>query len=78
MAKKGRTVSKRPDGQWANTLDGASRASSLHSTQQEAAQKARTQLKSDGGGELKIKNEEGKIRSKDTVPPAKDPYPPKG
>lgn len=79
MSKKNdRTVSQRPDGTWANKKDGAERASSVHDTQAQAAKAAREQLKASGGGELKIKNEEGKIRAKDTIAPAKDPYPPKG
>jgi hypothetical protein len=77
MTKNDRTVSKRPDGQWADKKDGNQRASSLHDTQQEAAKAARDQLAKSGGGELKIKGEDGKIRSKDTIPPAKDPNPPK-
>lgn len=78
MAKPGRTVSKRESGEWANKRDGGARASSLHSTQKQAEKAAREQLKSEGGGELKIKDEQGRIRAKDTVPPAKDPYPPRG
>lgn len=78
MAKSNRTVSQRDDGKWANKKDGGQRATSLHDTQKQAAQAARQNLTNQGGGELKIKNEEGKIRQKDTIPPAKDPYPPKG
>lgn len=78
MAKNGRTVSQREDGQWANKKDGGVRASDLHSTQAKATKAARAALKSEGGGELKIKDEKGRIRLKDTVPPARDPNPPKG
>lgn len=78
MVKNGRTVSQRNDGTWANQKDGGQRATSLHRTQREAADAARQNLLTQGGGELKIKNEEGKIRQKDTIAPAKDPYPPKG
>lgn len=78
MAKSNRTVSQRDDGKWANKKDGGQRATSLHDTQKQAADAARQNLKNQGGGELKIKNEEGKIRQKDTIAPAKDPYPPKG
>jgi hypothetical protein len=78
MPKNSRTVSQRPDGSWANMKDGAERASSLHRTQAEAAKAARGQLASSGGGELKVKDEQGRIRQKDTIPPARDPYPPKG
>ena len=77
MGKDDRTVSKRPDGQWANKKDGAERASSLHDTQRQAERAAREMLERSGGGELKVKGEDQKIRSKDTIPPAKDPNPPK-
>lgn len=78
MVKNARTVSQRPDGQWANKKDGGVRASDLHNTQAQAAKAARAALKAEGGGELKVKNEDGKIRAKDTIAPAKDPFPPKG
>lgn len=78
MAKHGRTVSQRKDGLWANQKDGGQRATSLHKTQSQAAAAARKALQNQGGGELKIKNEDGKIRQKDTISPAKDPFPPKG
>ena len=77
MSGKSRTVSKRPDGSWANKLDGADRASSLHDTQAEAAAAAKRMLQNTGGGELKIKGVDGQIRSKDTVAPGNDPNPPK-
>jgi hypothetical protein len=76
MAKNDRTVSRRPDGTWANKRDGAERAASLHDTQRAAAAAANKMLQSSGGGELKIKGEDGKIRSKDTIG-RPDPYPPK-
>lgn len=78
MSKNDRTVSKRADGSWANKRDGAERASSRHETQAAAAEAARALLRSTGGGELKIKGEDGRIRAKDTIPPAKDPFPPRG
>lgn len=74
---KDRTVSRRSDGTWANKLDGADRASSLHRTQKEAEAEARRQMNQPGqGGELKVKNEKGQIRSKDTIN-RPDPNPPK-
>lgn len=68
-----RTVSKRPDGAWANKRDGAKKAASLHKTQKSAEDAARKMLKKSGGGELKTKDEKGKIRSKDTIKPGNDP-----
>lgn len=78
MPRNDRTVSQREDGQWANKRDGAQRASSRHDTQAQAARAAREQLHSSGGGELKIKGEDGRIRAKDTIAPARDPFPPRG
>jgi len=77
MARNDRTVSKRPDGTWANKKDGNDRASSIHPTQHDAEDAARSDLKRSGGGELKVKGEDGKIRSKDTIPPGNDPFPPR-
>lgn len=75
--KNDRTVSQRPNGEWANKRDGADRASSLHNTQKQAEDAARRQIRQEGGGELKTKGENGRIRSKDTIKPAKDPFPPR-
>jgi hypothetical protein len=72
-----RTVSRRPDGTWENKRNDADKASSLHKTQKEAEQTAKEMLKNQGGGELTTKGVDGKIRSKDTIAPGKDPNPPK-
>lgn len=73
----GRTVFKRNDGKWANKLNSSDRATSLHDTQKEALDAARKNLHNQGGGELTTKGVDGKIRSKDTIPPGNDPNPPK-
>ena len=72
-----RTISKRPDGSWENKRNDASKASSVHRTQKDAIDAARGMLKNQGGGELTTKGVDGKIRSKDTIPPGNDPNPPK-
>ena len=72
-----RIISRRPDGTWENKRNDADRASSLHTTQRKAEQAAKEMLKNQGGGELTIKGVDGKIRSKDTIPPGNDPNPPK-
>ena len=79
MAGKGRdrVVSKRPDGQWANKRNDADKASTLHDTQRDAIKAAKQMLTNQGGGELSTKGENGKIRSKDTIPPGNDPNPPR-
>ena len=75
--KNDRIVYKTTDGVWANKKVGNDKATSRHTTQREAENIARDMIKKDGGGELITKGENGKIRSKDTIPPARDPYPPK-
>jgi len=72
-----RTVYRRADGTWVNERNDADRASSAHGTQKEAIDEAKRMLQNQGGGELTIKGEDGKIRSKDTIAPGHDPNPPK-
>ncbi|MBN2134134.1 MAG: DUF2188 domain-containing protein [Acidobacteria bacterium] len=72
-----RTVSKRPDGQWANKRNDADRATSLHKTQRDAEKAAKEYSKKQGGGEVTTQGRDGKFRSKDTVKPGNDPCPPK-
>jgi len=74
---KNRTVYKRPDGQWVNKRDDATKAASVHDTQAAAVDAARHMLQNAGGGELTTKGVDGRIRSKDTIPPGHDPCPPK-
>jgi hypothetical protein len=71
-----RTVYKSGD-DWINKRNDADRASSKHNTQKEALDAANRMLKNQGGGELTTKGVDGKIRSKDTIPPGNDPNPPK-
>lgn len=72
-----RTVYRRDDGKWANKRNDAARASSLHGTQREAIDAAKKMLQDQGGGELTTKGRDGLIRSKDTIPPGQDPFPPR-
>jgi len=72
-----RTVYRRDDDQWVNKRNDAGKASSVHDTQREAIDAASEMLGNQGGGELTIKGMDGKIRSKDTIPPGNDPCPPK-
>lgn len=65
------------DGQWVNKRNDADRASSLHRTQFEAEAEARKMLHKQGGGELITKGRNGRIRSKDTIAPGNDPFPPR-
>jgi len=72
-----RMVYRRPDGDWVNKRNDSDRASSLHKTQSSAEASARSMLKNQGGGELSTKGLDGRIRSKDTIPPGNDPFPPR-
>jgi hypothetical protein len=72
-----RTVYRRADGVWVNKRNDAERASSLHTTQADAEEAARAMLRNKGGGELITKGLDGRIRSKDTIPPGNDPFPPR-
>ncbi|MBI2993625.1 MAG: DUF2188 domain-containing protein [Gammaproteobacteria bacterium] len=72
-----RTVYRRPDRTWVNKRNDADRASSLHGTQKEAVDTARTMLQNQGGGELTTVGLDRKIRSKDTIHPGHDPNPPR-
>jgi hypothetical protein len=74
---KDRMVYKRSDGHWVNKRNDADKASSIHKTQKAAEQSAREMLINQGGGELITKGLDGKIRSKDTIAPGNDPYPPR-
>ena len=71
-----RTIYKRGN-QWVNKRNDADRASSVHSTQRDAIDSARGMLGNQGGGELIVKGQNGRIRSKDTIAPGNDPFPPR-
>jgi Uncharacterized protein conserved in bacteria (DUF2188) len=62
---------------WVVKKPGASRASSRHDTQRGADQRAAEILSNVGGGERVTHGRDGRIRSKDTIPPARDPFPPR-
>ena len=75
--ERDRMVYQRTDRQWVNKRNDSGRASSLHATQCQAEHAARDNLQNQGGGELTIKGLDGRIRSKDTIPPGHDPCPPR-
>lgn len=77
MKDKDRIVFQRPDGTWVNKTVAAEKAAGIHPTQAAAAAEAKKMLQRSGGGELIIKGQDGKIRSKDTIAPGNDPNPPK-
>lgn len=72
-----RMVYQNGNGSWVNKRNDAGKASSLHGTQQQAISAARSMLINQGGGELTTKGVNGRIRSKDTIAPGNDPFPPR-
>ncbi len=72
-----RNVYRRDDGKWVNQRQDGERASSVHDTQAEANAAAKQMLRNQGGGELSTHGRDGRIRSKDTIPPGNDPNPPR-
>jgi hypothetical protein len=72
-----RHVTPHPDGGWQVRAPGANRASVRTDTQAEAEQRARGILQNIGGGELTTQRRDGRIRDSDTVPPGRDPFPPR-
>ena len=71
-----RHVTKHPDG-WQVKKEGAKRASTVLPTQKDAENWAKDSARKSGGGEVVIHRPDGRIRDKDTIPPANDPFPPK-
>ena len=67
-----RTVTPHPEG-WSVEKPRATRASSVHDTQQAAIDAARGYLQHEGGGELAIKGRDGRVRAQDTIAPGNDP-----
>lgn len=77
MASK-RHVVPNPDGGWQVRKEGARRASSTHSTKEEAVDRAREILRNADGGEIVVRGRDGQIRDSDTVFPGKsDRRPPR-
>lgn len=70
-------LSSNEDGDWVNKRNDATKASSVHPTQQQAVDAARQMLQNQGGGELTTQGRNGQIRSKDTIAPGNDPNPPR-
>lgn len=76
MAKEQRHVVRDGD-HWVVRKPGDDRSSSRHDTQREADQRAAEILRNLGGGERVTHGRDGRIRSKDTIPRANDPNPPR-
>ncbi len=77
MGRNERHVVPNREGGWNVTKPGASRASSHHDTQAQAETRAKEILGNAGGGEAVIHRRDGGFRDSDTVPPGRDPFPPR-
>ncbi len=75
MAK--RFVVKNPDGGWDVKAPRAQRASAHAETQKQAYERARAIVQNAGGGEVVVQGQDGKFRNPNTIPPARDPNPPR-
>ncbi|MEV7649106.1 DUF2188 domain-containing protein [Arthrobacter sp. NPDC089319] len=64
--------------QWKAKRQGASRASVVADTQQQAYDRGRNILSRSGGGDISVHGLNGKIRDKNTIKPARDPRSTKG
>lgn len=73
-----RTVQRRDDGNYEVVKPNAERASAVTRTQAEGVDRAREILRNDGGGELAIRGNDGRIRAQDTIDPGNDPKSSKG
>ena len=77
MASNRRHVVPSERGGWDVQKPGADRASSHHQTQREAEQRAKQIVGNSGGGEVVLHRRDGRIRDSDTIPPGRDPFPPR-
>lgn len=78
MAKKGNYhIVPDSNNGWAVKREGAEKVSAFAATQRGAEKLAKNFSANHGGGEVVIHRRDGKIRDKDTVYPASDPFPPR-
>jgi hypothetical protein len=77
MANNQRHVVRNAQAGWDVKKPGAHRSSAHTRTQAEADQRAAEILRNAGGGERVTHGRDGRIRSKDTISPARDPFPPR-
>lgn len=71
-----RYVVRHPDG-WAVRKPRGERPSNVFSRQRDAIDWARKIVSNQGGGEVRIQNQQGRWRDSDTVAPGNDPFPPR-
>ena len=67
-----RIVQPRPDGRWEVVKPHHGRASVVTDTQGAAIDAARPIVRNAGGGELRIKGRDGRLRDSDTIKPGRE------
>ena len=72
-----RIVSPDPDGGYRIDAPNSNRASAKLPTQREAEQRAKDIVRNLGGGEVTIRDRDGRFKDSDTVSPGNDPFPPR-
>lgn len=77
MPRNERHVVPDPGGGWNVRAPNADRSSGHFDTQQQAIDRARDIVRNTGGGEVVIHDRRGRVRDSDTVPPGRDPNPPR-
>ena len=70
-------VTPNQDGTWNARRENSTRASSVLDSQLKAEREAKDFAANSGGGEVRIQDRNRHFRDSDTVPPAKDPFPPR-
>ncbi len=74
MSKGGnRTVYRRSDGMWVNKRSNSEEVTGVHPTRRKAIEEVKWNLMAEGGGELTIIGEDGRIHSIDTISPGNSP-----
>lgn len=77
MARNQRHVVPNPEGGWDIRAPQADRSSGHFDRQTDAVNRAREIVRNSGGGEIVIHDKGGRVRDSDTVPPGRDPNPPR-
>lgn len=77
MAANQRHITHNPGGGWDVRSPGRERSSGHFERKAEAERRGREILENAGGGELVVHDQHGRIIDSDTVPPGRDPFPPR-
>lgn len=72
-----RHVVRNPKDGWSVKVPNEPTPESNHPTQEVAEEAATRAVRREGGGQVIVHRPDGSIRDADTVPPAKDPFPPR-